>query len=179
MVTRPAAPTGHVPPCHALLDQWSRPDLLHVLPTTAGFLSVEKWEGVVWQQDRVTELRLNGRGLTGGLSGIAPILEQLPGLLVLSMSSNSITGPLTPLPSPSLRTLDLSLNQLTGTFSLQVCLASLVFEQPTSGLFEVCSRGVCVVTSASNACLPRLANTCSALPHGIPCPSCSAAMLTS
>jgi hypothetical protein len=86
----------------------------HAASGIAAFLRVEKWEGVSWQQDRVAELFLLGRGLTGPLSGIGTILEQLPGLLVLGLGYNSISGPLTQFLGPSLRTLDLSYNQLTG-----------------------------------------------------------------
>jgi hypothetical protein len=88
--------------------------LLPCCVALAVFLRVDKWEGVVWQEERVTELRLDNKGLTGPLSGVAPIMEQLPGLLVLALSSNSIPGPLVQLPSPVLGTLDLSYNQLTG-----------------------------------------------------------------
>jgi hypothetical protein len=96
----------------------------------AAFLRVEKWEGVVWQQERVTELRLHGRGLTGSLSGMAPILEQLPGLLVLALGSNSIRGSLAAMPSPTLRTLDLGYNQLTGWHCLPQHGATAEMQDP-------------------------------------------------
>ena len=72
-----------------------------------------RWEGVTWSDGRVTELKLDDEGLSGQL----PRLEGLTSLRTVNLSHNQLTGPI---PEKlfegltSLEYVELNFNQVTG-----------------------------------------------------------------
>lgn len=83
------------------------------------------WEGIVCQDDRIKEIHLNGRNVTGQLPEVIGLLDTLE---VVVMDDNQLTGTI---PEsfgslPSLKVLDLDNNNLSGTIPESLFNASTI-----------------------------------------------------